>query len=67
MNYIAHAAGVSIMMAWWLFGIFAYGSHIAFTLVTIGGVAHSGQAFYLIAGILFPPLGVFNGVLVWIM
>ncbi len=67
MNYFAHAVGVSIMMATWAFGIFAYFSHLAFTAITIGDVAHSGQAFYLIAGILFPPLGVFNGVLVWIM
>ncbi len=65
-NRIGYASGILIMTGTWMLAALAYVFHIAFTLVTIGSVEHSGQAFYLIAGILFPPLGVFNGLFIWL-
>ncbi len=63
---LGYFVGGFIMTSVWILAAFTYLSHIVFTFATIGSVEHSGQAFYLVAGIFFPPLGVFNGLFIWL-
>lgn len=54
------------MGMWWI-ALVCYFSHMLYTVLNISSAEHSGYAFYLVMGVLFPPLGVVNGMLMYLI
>ncbi len=66
MERAGYTAGFLIYLVVWVVSLMAYIHHIMFTVTNATTIEYSGYLVYLVAGIFFPPLGVCNGIVMFL-